>query len=386
MRIWHTSDWHVGRTFHGHTTLEPLEGVLAEMAERVRSLEVDVVVVAGDVYDSSTPSAEAIGVFNRSLRRLREAGPEVVLTAGNHDSPTRLGSMSDFVSASGVHVITRPEQVTAPVTLHDTHGPVHVYGIPFLEPARLRHVWEADPMRTQAHAIGEAMRLVRADLAARGGRSVVLAHTFVAGAEGESCESERAIVDSLAVGGVDRVPVSAFEGVSYAALGHIHGRSVLAEHVRYSGAPLHLSFSEESKPRGGWLVDLDAAGLADVTWVDLDVPRRLVTLTGTLQELLEAPEHQAHADAWVRARLTDPLRQRDAMRRLQARFPHCAQLDYVALAAPVGGDRAYRELVHGKSDVEVVDTFLGRVRGTGLDADERTLVDDVLAQSGSEPS
>ena len=384
MRIWHTSDWHVGRTFHGHATLEPLEGVLREMGETVRALEVDVVVVAGDVYDSSTPSADAIGVFNRSLRRLRDAGPQVVLTAGNHDSPTRLGSMSDFVAASGVHVITRHDQITCPVTLHDEHGPVHVYGIPFLEPARLRHVWEVEPMRTQADAVGEAMRRVRADLAERGGRSVVLAHTFVAGAEGESCESERAIVDTLTVGGVDRVPVSAFDDVSYAALGHVHGRSVLAEHVRYSGAPLHLSFSEESKPRGGWLVDLDEAGLAEVSWVDLSVPRPLVTLTGTLQELLESPAHQSHTGAWVRARLTDPLRQRDAMRRLQARFPHCAQLDYVALAAPVGSDRAYRELVHGKSDLEVVDTFLGRVRGTGLDTDERDIVDDVLAHAGRE--
>ena len=384
MRIWHTSDWHVGRTFHGHATLEPLEGVLREMAETVRALEVDVVVVAGDVYDSSTPSADAIGVFNRSLRRLRDAGPQVVLTAGNHDSPTRLGSMSDFVAASGVHVITRHDQITCPVTLHDEHGPVHVYGIPFLEPARLRHVWEVEPLRTQADAVGEAMRRVRADLAERGGRSVVLAHTFVAGAEGESCESERAIVDSLAVGGVDRVPVSAFDGVTYAALGHIHGRSVLAKHVRYSGAPLHLSFSEEAKPRGGWLVDLDADGLSAVTWVDLGVPRPLVTLTGTLQTLLEAPEHDGRTDAWVRARLTDPLRQRDAMRRLQTRFPHCAQLDYVALAAPVGSDRAYRELVHGKSDLEVVDTFLGRVRGTGLDTDERDIVDDVLAHAGRE--
>lgn len=382
MRIWHTSDWHVGRTFHGHATLEPLEGVLREMAEKVAALAVDLVVVSGDVYDSSTPSADAIGVFNRSLRRLRDAGPQVVLSAGNHDSPTRLGSMSDFVSASGVHVVTRPDQVTTPVTLHDAHGPVHVYGIPFLEPARLRHVWEAEPMRSQADAVGEAMRLVRADLAQRGGRSVVLAHTFVAGAEGESCESERAIVDTLAVGGVDRVPVSAFDGVTYAALGHVHGRSVLAEHVRYSGAPLHLSFSEEAKPRGGWLVDLDADGLAEVTWVDLGVPRPLVTLTGSLQELLESPEHETHTEAWVRARLTDPLRQREAMRRLQSRFPHCAQLDYVALAAPVGGERAYRELVHGKSDLEVVDTFLGRVRGVGLDADERDIVDDVLAQTG----
>ncbi|WP_229053418.1 exonuclease SbcCD subunit D [Aeromicrobium sp. Leaf350] len=383
MRIWHTSDWHVGRTFHGHSTLESLETVLAETAATVAELGVDVVVVAGDVYDSSTPSAEAIGVFNRSLRLIRDAGPEVVVTAGNHDSPTRLGSMSDFVSAAGVHVITRPEQITSPVTLTDEHGPVHLYGIPFLEPARLRHVWDVEPLRSQADAVGEAMRLVRADAARRGGRSVVLAHTFVAGAEGESCESERAIVGGTDVGGVDRVPVPTFDGVTYAALGHIHGRSVLSEHVRYSGAPLHLSFSEESKPRGAWLVDLDAGGLASVVWVDLAVPRRLVTLTGTLDALLTDTAHAQHEGSWIRARLTDPTRQRDAMRRLQARFPHCAHLEYVSLATPLGGDRAYRELVHGKTDLEVVDTFLGRVRGAGLDPAERDIVDDVLAHGAT---
>ncbi len=386
MRIWHTSDWHVGRTFHGHSTLEALESVLTETAERVAELKVDVVVVAGDVYDSSTPSAEAIAVLNRSLLRLHATGVRLVVTAGNHDSPTRLGAMSEFVAEAGVHVVTRPEQLTQPVMIDDEHGPVAFYGLPFLEPARLRHVWEVEPMRTQADAVGEAMRQVREHAQGHGGRSVVLAHTFVAGAEGESCESERAIVDSTTVGGIDRVPVPTFDGVAYAALGHVHGRSVLAEHVRYSGAPLHLSFSEEAKPRGGWLVDLDATGLAAVTWVDLAVPRPLVTLTGTLEQLLDDPAHETHTDAWVRAHLTDPARQRDAMRRLQSRFPHCAQLDYVALATPLGSDRAYRELVHGKSDLEVVDTFLGRVRGVGLDPDEREIVDDVLAHRPTEPA
>ncbi|MFT4298888.1 MAG: exonuclease SbcCD subunit D [Aeromicrobium sp.] len=380
MRIWHTSDWHVGRTFHGHSTLAALEEVLAAMAETVAELRADVVVVAGDVYDSSTPSAEAIAVFNRALRRLHETGARLVISSGNHDSPTRLGTMAEFIAAAGIHLLTRPERIEAPVTLDDAHGPVHFYGIPFLEPARLRHLWRSEsPMRTQADAVGEAMRRIRADLAVRGGRSVVLAHTFVAGAEGESCESERAIVDTDSVGGVDRVPLSAFDGVDYAALGHIHGRSTLAEHLRYSGAPLHLSFSEEAKPRGGWLVDLDAGGLAEVTWHDLPVLRRLVTLTGTLDDLLSDPAHTDAEDAWVRARLTDPQRQREAMRRLQHRFPHCAQIEYVSLAATGTQGRAYRELVRGKSDAQIVDTFLQTVRGAGLSEAERELIDEVLA-------
>ncbi len=387
MRIWHTSDWHIGRTFHGHSTLQPLEHVLNAMADLVEQLDVDVVIVAGDVYDSSTPSADAITLFNRVLRRFHATGAQIVLTAGNHDSPTRLGSMSDFARIAGIHVITQPDQITEPVTLEDEFGPVHIYGIPFLEPARLRHVWtQVEPLRTQADALGEAMRQIRADVLERGGRSVVAAHTFVAGAEGESCESERAIVESATTsGGVDRVPVPTFDGVTYAALGHIHGRSRLAEHVRYSGAPLHLSFSEEGKPRGGWLVDLDADGLQEIAWHDLPVPRQLVTLTGRLSDLLEGSAYAAHEQSWVRARLTDSQRQNDAMRRLQKRFPHCAHLEYTELAFTSSGERPYRELVEGKTDTEIIDTFATTVRGAGLAPDERAIIDDVVAGDTTSP-
>ncbi|MFT4187961.1 MAG: exonuclease SbcCD subunit D [Aeromicrobium sp.] len=382
MRIWHTSDWHIGRTFHGHSTLDALEEVLTAMAGEVARRGVDVVVAAGDVYDSATPSADAIALFNRALLRLHDAGAQVVVTAGNHDSATRLGTMSDFAKAAGVHVITRPEQITEPVVIDDEHGPVRFYGIPFLEPARLRHLWDATPMRSQADALGEAMRQIRADAARHDARTVVLAHTFVAGAEGESCESERSIVATdVAVGGVDRVPVNAFDGVDYVALGHIHGRSELAPHLRYSGAPLHLSFSEEGKPRGGWLVDLDAGGLAGAEWVDLPVPRPLTTLTGTLDELLTDAAHTDAESQWVRARLTDATRQRDAMRRLQERFPHCAHLEWTGLTVTGGGGVDYRALTQGKSDLEVVDSFLSITRGAGLSDDERAIIAEVVDEA-----
>lgn len=378
MRILHTSDWHVGRTFHGHSTLEALEAVLEAMVGLVVQHEVDVVLVAGDVYDSSTPSAASVEALNRALGRIREAGATLVITSGNHDSPARLGTMAEFAAAAGVHVITRPEHITQPVTLHDAHGPVHLYGIPFLEPARLRHVWTDGPMRTQRDAVGRAMQLVRDDLAERGGRSVVLAHTFVQGADGESCDSER---DIVTVGGVDKVPVPAFDGVDYAALGHIHGRAVLSEHVRYSGAPLHYSFSESDKPRGGWLVHLDAGGLAAVEWLDLPVPRALSVVRGTLEELLADAAHAAAEQHWVSAVITDTSRPLDAMRKLQQRFPHCAHLEFRPETVQEDGGDSYASLVRGRTDEEVVEAFLVRVRnGDGPTDDEAELIDEIVAE------
>lgn len=386
MRILHTSDWHVGRTFHGHPTLDALDGVFDALADVVREQGVDVVLAAGDVYDSSTPSAEAVDLLNGLLLRIRDAGATLVLTSGNHDSPARLGTMSTFAAAADVHIVTRPAQITTPVTLDDDHGPVHFYGIPYLEPARLRHVWTDQPMRTQKDALTYAMDLVRTDLAHRGGRSVVLAHTFVQGVEGESCDSERDIV-SATVGGIDKVPVPTFDGVDYAALGHIHGRAQLSPHVRYSGAPLHYSFSEAAKPRGGWLVDLDASGLADVTWIDLPVPRALSVLTGTLDELLTDSTHDDVVDHWISAIVTDSTRPMDAMRKLQQRFPHCAHLDFRPAVRHDDGADSYAALVRGKSDDELVDTFLVKVRGgEGATEAEAELVREVIADRSANAS
>lgn len=377
MKILHTSDWHIGRTFHQHSSLDALAEVLDALVDLVREHGVDVVVVAGDVFDSSTPSAPAVEELDRVLVALSGTGAQVVVTSGNHDSPARLGAKSAFTAAAGVHILTRPEEHDRPVVVADEHGPVHFYGIPYLEPALVRHHWPEQRLTNQARAMGFALDNVRADLASRGGpRSVVVAHTFVSGAEGASCESERPIT----TGGIDRVPVPTFDGVTYAALGHVHRRNTLAEHVRYSGAPLHLSFSEESAPRGCWLVTLDAEGLADVDWLELPVPRRLVTLTGTLEELLADPSLAVHHDDWVRARLVDEHRPLDPMRRLGVRFSHCAVLEFAPPSGQVSRARPTARSMRALSDEDVVAEFLTHVReGEAPDEDERVIVADVVS-------
>ncbi|GAB3397822.1 exonuclease SbcCD subunit D [Schumannella luteola] len=391
MKLLHTSDWHIGRTFHGHSTLEALRAVLAEIPVIVGERGVDAVLVAGDVFDSAAPSADAFRLLSDAVRAIREAGATVIMTSGNHDSAARLGFQAEYAALGGVHILTDPATIAAPVTLSDEHGKLDVYGIPYLEPVLVRHGWGRPELRTQAQVLDVAMERVRAAIAERAAaaaaagegtavRTVVLAHTFASGgaAEAEASDVER----EIRVGGVDAVPLGAFDGVDYAALGHIHGRAQLAEHIRYSGAPLHYSFSEAAKVRGGWLVELDADGLAAVEWVDLPVPRALAVLRGTLEELLSSPSFADAEQRWVSAVLTDQARPSEAMRRLQSRFPWCAQLGH----EPAGGTAAdgaasYAERVQGRSDEELVAGFLAHVRnGVGASAAEEDLVRELVAE------
>jgi len=377
MRILHTSDWHIGRTFHGHSTLGALRGVLDALIGQVREHEVDVVIVAGDVFDSAAPAADCYTLLSDTLRGIRETGAHVVVTSGNHDSAARLGFQAALLR-DGIHVLTDPLAVGTPITIDDVHGPVHIYGIPFLEPALLRHVWPG--IRTQEAALSHAMDLVRADLATRrapGTRSVAVAHCFAAGVEPTPL-----LERDIQQGGLDVVPIAAFEGVDYAALGHIHGRQQLAPHIRYAGAPLHYSFGEGHKPRGSWLVDLDADGLGEVSWLPLPIPRRAVTLTGPLDELLADERFADAEDAWVCAEYTDDLPQRDPLRRLQARFPFCAKVVHLPARTAETSARTYVERVRSvRSDRELVTAFLEHVReGAGPTDREQELIDDVLAE------
>jgi DNA repair protein SbcD/Mre11 len=222
------------------------------------------------------------------------------------------------------------------------------------------------------------MQLVRTDLAVRGGRSVVISHCFAAGVE-PTPHLERDIQQ----GGIDVVPLAAFAGVDYVALGHIHARQQLSESVRYAGAPLHYSFGEGDKPRGSWLVELDAGGLAGVQWLGLPVPRRLTTLRGSLDELLTDPAYEAHRDDWVCAMLTDPTPQLEPMRRLQSRFPWCAKIQLDPQGRPDADGATYAERVRDVvTDSELVERFLTHVRaGQGATARERLLIEDAVADA-----
>lgn len=373
MRLLHTSDWHVGRTFHGADLLVHQEQVLTHLAEIVRSEAVDVVVVAGDIYDRAMPSADAVGVLDRVLVAIRNAGAQLVLTPGNHDSGPRLGFLSDVLATGGVHWRWEVDRLAEPVLIDDAHGPVAFYGIPYLEPELARHALGDPALRGHQAVLGVAMDRVRADLAERGPiRSVVLAHCFVQG--GHRGDTER----DISVGGVEVVPTAVFDGASYVALGHLHGVHTLRSTMRYSGAPLAYSFAEAGRAPGCWLVDLDAAGMSEARWTPLPVPRPISVLTGRIDELLEDPAYSDRTEHWVSARITDPVRPTDPMRRLRQRFVHCVHLEWQPDVTADSPERSYRQRIAGRDDLDVAAEFVDHVRGTPATEGERGLLRDAL--------
>ena len=245
MRMLHTSDWHLGRSLHRADLRAAQAAFLDHLVETVRAEKVDVVLVAGDVYDRAVPPVDAVELCEDALLRLHDTGARIVLISGNHDSARRLGFGSGLLDVAGVHLRTRISAVARPVLLADAHGPVAVYGVPYAEPDAVRAELPPETGKGHAGVLGHAVRSIRADADARGvRRRVVLAHGWVTG--GAASESER----DITVGGVGQVAADTFADFSYVALGHLHGQQTLAEHLRYSGSPLPYSFSEAEAPQG----------------------------------------------------------------------------------------------------------------------------------------
>ncbi len=376
MRLLHTSDWHLGRSFHREGMLAHQAAFVDHLLEVVEREQVDVVLVAGDVYDRALPHVDAVRLADDAFARLAASRARLVVTSGNHDSALRLGFGSRLIDAAGVHIRTDPATVGTPVLLDDEHGQVAVHALPYLDPDALREPWQL-PARSHEAALGEAMRRVRADLAGRHARSVVLAHAFVAGAE--PSESER----DISVGGVSLVPTSTFDGIDYVALGHLHGRHTLTDHVRYSGSPLAYSFSEAAHVKGSWLVDLDADGFADARFVEAPVPRRLARLHGEIDALLADPALTTHTDDWVHATLTDLPRPLRAMERLRTRFPHTLVIAFEPLGE--SRDDTPQSRGHGRSDHDIALDFVADLRGAPASATEAALLLAAHDACGDDP-
>ncbi|KOG40457.1 exonuclease SbcCD subunit D [Streptomyces decoyicus] len=377
MRFLHTSDWHLGRSFHRVSLLSAQRAFLDHLVETVRAREIDAVLVAGDIYDRAVPPLAAVELFDDALHRLAGLGVPTVMISGNHDSARRLGVGSGLMEQAGIHLRTDPAGCGTPVLLADAHGPVALYGLPYLEPAMVRDTLGAR-RADHAEVLGAAMGRVRADLADRpaGTRSVVLAHAFVTG--GAVSDSER----DITVGGVASVPVAVFDGVDYVALGHLHGCQTLTERVRYSGSPLAYSFSEAGHRKSSWIVDLDADGAVHAERVDCPVPRPLARIRGPLEQLLDDPEPGRHEESWVEATLTDTARPHEPMARLARRFPHIVSLVFDPDEGPTRSPASYAQRLRGRSDQEIAEDFVEHVR-SGRAADEqerdelRSAIDEV---------
>lgn len=366
MRLLHTADWHLGRTFHGTSLHEDHAAFGDFLVDLAREQRVDGVLVAGDLYDRALPPVDAVRLADDLLGRLAAIAPVVVIT-GNHDSAPRLAFGAGLLAGAGLHLRTDVARIGEPVML----GTTAVYAIPYLEPDLVRA--ELGCERGHGPALEAAMARVRADAATRGaGRTVVMAHAFVAGAQETGSERD------LSVGGAASVTAALFAGTDYAGLGHIHRPQASGSVARYSGSPLALSFSEAQDTKSVVVVDL-AGERARHELVPCPVGRPLAVLRGTLDELLEDPAHAAFERAWVQATLTDSARPADAMERLRRRFPHAAELLFDPQGAAGAASGSFTRRLRGLDDAALMAGFVEDVRGTPATPEEAELLADALS-------
>ncbi|WP_129658822.1 exonuclease SbcCD subunit D [Rothia halotolerans] len=371
MRILHTSDLHLGRSFHGRSLFDDQEIIHRELIRVCQDRGVDAVLVAGDVYDQASPRTEVIDQFSRLLTELARRGVQVVLTSGNHDSAARLGFASGILETAGVHLRTRLEDCARPVELSED---VLVYGIPYLDPRASASRLDVEP--THGEVLRAALDAAREDFERRPHpRAVVMAHCFATGAE--PTDSERI----LASGNLGAVPASLFEGFDYAALGHLHGRQRLREAVRYSGSPLRFSFSETRQTKGYWLVDVDAEGVS-VEGGRWEHQLPLAQLRGSLEELLQDPAHAWAEESLCQVTLTDAERPAHPMERLRARFPQTLELAFSGLRTQTEVSYS-RRMAAARTPGEACEAFYDRVRGRMLDEEEQTVLEAAVAEAVS---
>ncbi|MET7311638.1 exonuclease SbcCD subunit D [Streptomyces sp. NPDC005571] len=380
MRFLHTSDWHLGRRFHGEDLIDAQYKVLDHICDTARTEQVDALLVAGDIYDRAIPSLDAVRLFSHGLHRLADLGIPTVMISGNHDSAHRLGVGSGLLARAGVHLRTDPADVASPILLEDTDGTVAVYGVPYLEPTLVRTHLDAEAASHQA-VLTSALDRIRADLATRpaGTRSVVLAHAFITGATG--CTSER----DISVGGVDHAAASVFDGIDYVALGHLHGAQQVSDRIHYSGSPLPYSFSETGHHKSLTLIDLPAGAAPTVTRTALpaDLQPPLARLTGRLEDLLTDPAHETLTESWLHVTLTDTARPYEPMARLKQRFEKTLHIEHIPANIPAQATTSptYSERLRGRGDLDITHDFITTVRGTQPTDDERSLLQEAIDNS-----
>ncbi|SNT58452.1 exonuclease SbcCD subunit D [Actinacidiphila glaucinigra] len=383
MRFLHTSDWHLGRRFHGEDLIPAQSAFLDHLRDTARAENVDAILVAGDIYDRAIPGLDAVRLFNRALHQLADLEIPIVMISGNHDSAHRLGVGSGLFARAGIHLRTDPATCDVPVVLTDEHGPVAVYGVPYLEPSMVRTQLEAEAISHHA-VLTAAMDRVHADLTNRqpaGTRSVVIAHAFVTpGAiepkEREADASER----DISVGGVAHVGAAVFDGIDYVALGHLHGPQKVTDRVHYSGSPLPYAFSEAGHTKSFTLVDLTPGTAPAVIRLPCRTPHRLERIEGLLDDLLADPAHEPLKDAWLEVTLTDAALPFEAMARLRRRFPHTLSLKHqrAFIPAQATDTPTYTERLRGRSELDIACDFITDMRGTGPTPDEHALLQQAV--------
>lgn len=373
MKFLHLADLHLGKRVNGFSMLEDQAHILRQILAILDNEQPDGVLIAGDVYDKSVPSVEAVELLDGFLTELRARGVPVLLISGNHDSPERLAFGGRVMDSCGIHISPVYDGALAPVTLHDAFGPVHVWLLPFVKPAHVRRWFPDADIESYTDAMAEAVAHMDIDTAAR---NVLVTHQFVTG-------GTRSGSEELSVGGTDNVDSGVFAPFDYVALGHLHGAQHIGrETIRYAGSPLKYSFSEARQHKSVTVVTLGEKGDVQVRTVALTPLRELREIRGSYDELTARSfyEHTTYRSDYLHLILTDEQDVFDAMSRLCTIYPYLMTLDYDNARTRAAGGMSVPAETERRTPLELFEALYQRQNHRPMSEVQRAYIAQLMEQ------
>lgn len=373
MKFLHLADLHLGKRVNGFSMLEDQAHILRQILAILDDEQPDGVLIAGDVYDKSVPSVEAVGLLDGFLTELRARGVPVLLISGNHDSPERLAFGGRVMDSCGIHISPVYDGALAPVTLHDEFGPVHVWLLPFVKPAHVRRWFPDADIESYTDAVAEAVAHMNVDTAAR---NVLVTHQFVTG-------GTRSGSEELSVGGTDNVDSGVFAPFDYVALGHLHGAQHIGrETLRYAGSPLKYSFSEARQHKSVTVVTLGEKGDVQVRTAALTPLRELREIRGSYDELTARSfyEHTTYRSDYLHLILTDEQDVFDAMSRLRTIYPYLMTLDYDNARTRAAGGMSVPAETERRTPLELFEALYKRQNHQPMSEVQREYIAQLMEQ------
>ena len=373
MKFLHLADLHLGKRVNGFSMLEDQAHILRQILAILDDEQPDGVLIAGDVYDKSVPSVEAVGLLDGFLTELRARGVPVLLISGNHDSPERLAFGGRVMDSCGIHISPVYDGALAPVTLQDAFGPVHVWLLPFVKAAHVRRWFPDADIESYTDAVAEAVAHMDIDTAAR---NVLVTHQFVTG-------GARSGSEELSVGGTDNVDSGVFAPFDYVALGHLHGAQHIGrETIRYAGSPLKYSFSEARQHKSVTVVTLGEKGDVQVRTAALTPLRELREIRGSYDELTARSfyEHTTYRSDYLHLILTDEQDVFDAMSRLRTIYPYLMTLDYDNARTRAAGGMSVPAETERRTPLELFEALYARQNHQPMSEVQREYIAQLMEQ------
>lgn len=372
MKLFHLSDLHIGKRVNEFSMIEDQKYILSQILHAAKIKKPDGILLSGDIYDSTIPSAEAVQVFDAFLTELSVERIPAFIISGNHDSAERLAFGSSLMGKSGIYFSRVYDGTIEKIPLQDAYGTVWIHLLPFLRPAVVRHALpeRAEEVSYVADAVRIALEQGAVD---ENERNVLLAHQFVTGAK--RCEAEE-----LQVGDLDQIPVELFERFDYVALGHIHSpQKVGRETVRYCGSPLKYSFSEAGQEKSITVVELKEKGTVELRTIPLEPLRDMRKIRGTYLEVTAKSFYEnSNCEDYLLVTLTDEEDVPDGMAKLRTIYPNLMRLEYDNKRTRSCADIGTSERVEEKSELELFRELYELQNNQDMTAQQEALVEELI--------